>query len=105
MAERAEQTKTLFVHISQVSSSLFLIFLRDVMLSLFFFGKISIGIVYTLDLCQTQHQNVLVDEKRLRILLQIVEIRLVFASIIKGFLANFSKIHILHILQQIHVRL
>ena len=42
-----------------------------------------------------QPQNVLVDEKGLRILLEIVEIRNVFASITKGSLANFSKIHIL----------
>ena len=57
---------------------------------LYFFCKILIGIVYTLDLCQMQPQNVLVDEKGLRILLEIVEIRNVFASITKGPLANFS---------------
>ena len=57
---------------------------------LYFFCKILIGIVYTLDLCQMQPQNVLVDEKGLRILLEIVEIRNVFASITQGSLANFS---------------
>ena len=99
VAERAEQTKTLFVHISQVSSSLFLSFLRDsictrchvIVLSFFYsFCKILIVIVYTLDLWQLQHQNLWVDEKGLRILLEIVEIRNVFASITQGSLANFS---------------
>ena len=95
VAERAEQTKTLFVHISQVSSSLFLIFLwesictRCHVISIFL-CKILIGIVYTLHFCQIQHQNVRVDEKRLWILLEILEIRNVFASITKGSLANFS---------------
>ena len=78
VAERAEQTKTLFVHISQVSSSLFLIFLwesictRCHVISIFL-CKILIGIVYTLDFCQIQHQNVWLDAIGLLILLEIVE--------------------------------
>ena len=80
MAERAEQTKTLFVHISQVSSSLFLIFLwesictRCHVISVFL-CKILIGIVYTLDFCQIQHQNVWLDAIGLLILLEIVEVK------------------------------
>ena len=99
MAERAEQTKTLFVHISQVSSSLFLIFLwesictRCHVISIFL-CKILIGIVYTLDFCQIQHQNVWLDAIGLLILLEIVDCgskkRNVFASITKDSFANFS---------------
>ena len=80
VAERAEQTKTLFVHISQVSSSLFLIFLwesictRCHVISIFL-CKILIGIVYTLDFCQIQHQNVWLDAIGLLILLEIVEVK------------------------------